>query len=606
MIGNLKREEDNATSTRTPCGVASVPELVQRQSPQNTGTDHRNIHGKQSQTGSNSSAIRTVPEPGMRNYAPSRDELISLFNLVRAKHTTPAQTQKRTLVEGSQQAAKRFRDFQLNELEEGEIISPRFFRTPAYSGGQTPVGVPPVSAPIDARRQNIQHWSPQLSTSRSHSVFQKETGPLMVPSFLSADQRCALDLSKEANVPSPLSLNGSGIMHSAAHRIRQNRAEAIDSGGEPATENEELQGPNNENNHSGAANGCNDERESNSDIFRQQDQTFGNLKQKRKRVYRRGSFPSYSKGPSAFNIFCKEHHEHSPTGVISNIKEVSSMWGQLTGPEKEAYKQRAQQLKATQDPAEMTEKNRQKFISKQLKAITSICTTLGGAGIDIAAVGLDTQTGAPVICGGGGNLSQSFVLHESIQAQFMHYMGSTLNMAAPFQKPYVSINENGAGPANLREKVRDLFNLKYSQALGRKSSLSYKRITEGKIKMYGLPEGIELKNPASYGRKKLVKILEHADQLSIVVTPGGSPDTSPSGVASPTELRSPTDIPSPVKIAESTDSTEIVNLARIVSDSNYKPLLRDIPQKENDMSINTADSKKIVNSSEVAVEHEQV
>ncbi|XP_014664822.1 PREDICTED: uncharacterized protein LOC106807088 [Priapulus caudatus] len=457
-------------------------------------------------------------------YTPTRDELISLYQLVRAKHQTPPQQQqqqqarKRGPLDVSTQA-KRMRVVAppaQREIEEGEIVYPRN-TTSGAAGFHAAYGraaseetataravqQPParVSYPEPQRSQRPQLYARGESAQHDGALDLTLRQPTFQPTSVANMAPCVTPGRTAPSAPVSSAMPTDADL-TYAHRIHST----------PVFTPE----------------GCLP------DQLAEAANEVG--KAKRKRVYRRGSLTGYSKGPSAFNLFCKEHQEHSPTGVISNIKEVSNLWGQLTIEDKASYKQRAQELRANQDPADMPAKNRHKFITKQLKAITSICTTLCGIGIDIAAIGIDTQTGAPVVCGAGDSLTQRFVIHESIQTQFMRYIGSGYQLSAGKPRSReASLPKGETGPANLREKVRDLFNLKYSQAIGRKTSLSYKKITEGSVLMYGLPEGIELKNPASYGRQKLIKILEYADQLRIVVTRGASPDSLPAMTEPETE-----------------------------------------------------------------------
>ncbi|XP_071853738.1 general transcription factor II-I repeat domain-containing protein 1-like [Apostichopus japonicus] len=75
--------------------------------------------------------------------------------------------------------------------------------------------------------------------------------------------------------------------------------------------------------------------------------------------------------------------------------------------------------------------------------------------------------------------------------------------------------------------IQTIFNEKYSDACGvRGRRMPYSSVKQGLVKMEGMPPGVLLRHPSSYGPRQLRAIFAAKDELRCVINHQGQPDGS--------------------------------------------------------------------------------
>ncbi|XP_071140725.1 putative uncharacterized protein ENSP00000383309 [Mytilus edulis] len=199
----------------------------------------------------------------------------------------------------------------------------------------------------------------------------------------------------------------------------------------------------------------------------------------------------YLKGMTGYNCFVREKKDQ-----FNDIADWAPAWNLLGQEEKEAYKQ-----KAKENPV-VPPQPQQKDAFKRLKIIREHIVELEKHGIDVALVGIDTNTGSQILLGDGK--SAAFLKSEDIlQNLFAFHSLGTKEVPKDLK--------------SLQQEAQTHMNKLYSKAVGKKQAFPYTKVKKGIIEVNGIPlDVLPLKPMSDYGEKKM-KMFLNIKEISVEV-----------------------------------------------------------------------------------------
>lgn len=159
---------------------------------------------------------------------------------------------------------------------------------------------------------------------------------------------------------------------------------------------------------------------------------------------------------------------------------------------KELYVEKAKAVTSVK-VTELDEKQKERLIARHRQKLVEEIMILEDLGCDISSLLVDNMGN---VCHVGSNGGNGFLsCNPDIGIKFREYFGAS-------KRKY------------RRNDVQDLFNKKYSQAIGKTCRVPY---LKGGFQVHGLPDGITFKKPYNYGNHQLQKIMESAEQIKFVL-----------------------------------------------------------------------------------------
>ncbi|XP_025778861.1 general transcription factor II-I repeat domain-containing protein 1 [Puma concolor] len=167
------------------------------------------------------------------------------------------------------------------------------------------------------------------------------------------------------------------------------------------------------------------------------------------------------------------------------------------------------------------------IITSLVSALDSMCSALSKLNAEVACVAVHDESAFVV----GTEKGRMFLsTRKELQSDFLRFC-----RGAPWKEPEAehpkkvprgegggrnvprSSLEHGSDVYLLRKMVEEVFDVLYSEALGRASvvPLPYERLLRepGLLAVQGLPEGLAFRRPADYDPKALMAILEHSHRI---------------------------------------------------------------------------------------------
>ncbi|XP_025720398.2 general transcription factor II-I repeat domain-containing protein 1 isoform X1 [Callorhinus ursinus] len=167
------------------------------------------------------------------------------------------------------------------------------------------------------------------------------------------------------------------------------------------------------------------------------------------------------------------------------------------------------------------------IITSLVSALDSMCSALSKLNAEVACVAVHDESAFVV----GTEKGRMFLnARNELQSDFLRFC-----RGAPWKEPETehpkkvsrgegggrniprSSLEHGSDVYLLRKMVEEVFDVLYSEALGRASvvPLPYERLLRepGLLAVQGLPEGLAFRRPADYDPKALMAILEHSHRI---------------------------------------------------------------------------------------------
>uniref|UniRef100_A0A8C0KBK1 GTF2I repeat domain containing 1 n=1 Tax=Canis lupus dingo TaxID=286419 RepID=A0A8C0KBK1_CANLU len=167
------------------------------------------------------------------------------------------------------------------------------------------------------------------------------------------------------------------------------------------------------------------------------------------------------------------------------------------------------------------------IITSLVSALDSMCSALSKLNAEVACVAVHDESAFVV----GTEKGRMFLnARKELQSDFLRFC-----RGAPWKEPEAehpkkvlrgegggrniprSSLEHGSDVYLLRKMVEEVFDVLYSEALGRASvvPLPYERLLRepGLLAVQGLPEGLAFRRPADYDPKALMAILEHSHRI---------------------------------------------------------------------------------------------
>ncbi|KAF3814038.1 hypothetical protein GH733_018070 [Mirounga leonina] len=167
------------------------------------------------------------------------------------------------------------------------------------------------------------------------------------------------------------------------------------------------------------------------------------------------------------------------------------------------------------------------IITSLVSALDSMCSALSKLNAEVACVAVHDESAFVV----GTEKGRMFLnTRNELQSDFLRFC-----RGAPWKEPETehpkkvsrgegggrniprSSLEHGSDVYLLRKMVEEVFDVLYSEALGRASvvPLPYERLLRepGLLAVQGLPEGLAFRRPADYDPKALMAILEHSHRI---------------------------------------------------------------------------------------------
>ncbi|CAG2207692.1 unnamed protein product [Mytilus edulis] len=199
----------------------------------------------------------------------------------------------------------------------------------------------------------------------------------------------------------------------------------------------------------------------------------------------------YLKGMTGYNCFVREKKDQ-----FNDIADWAPAWNLLGRRKREAYKQ-----KAKENPV-VPPQPQQKDAFKRLKIIREHIVELEKHGIDVALVGIDTNTGSQILLGDGK--SAAFLKSEDIlQNLFAFHSLGTKEVPKDLK--------------SLQQEAQTHMNKLYSKAVGKKQAFPYTKVKKGIIEVNGIPlDVLPLKPMSDYGEKKM-KMFLNIKEISVEV-----------------------------------------------------------------------------------------
>ncbi|XP_071147975.1 proline-rich protein 36-like [Mytilus edulis] len=199
----------------------------------------------------------------------------------------------------------------------------------------------------------------------------------------------------------------------------------------------------------------------------------------------------YLKGMTGYNCFVREKKDQ-----FNDIADWAPAWNLLGQEEKEAYKQKAKEKPVVPPQPQ------QKDAFKRLKIIREHIVELEKHGIDVALVGIDTNTGSQILLGDGK--SAAFLKSEDIlQNLFAFHSLGTKEVPKDLK--------------SLQQEAQTHMNKLYSKAVGKKQAFPYTKVKKGIIEVNGIPlDVLPLKPMSDYGEKKM-KMFLNIKEISVEV-----------------------------------------------------------------------------------------
>ncbi|VDI16018.1 Hypothetical predicted protein [Mytilus galloprovincialis] len=220
----------------------------------------------------------------------------------------------------------------------------------------------------------------------------------------------------------------------------------------------------------------------------------------------------YLKGMTGYNCFVREKKDQ-----FNDIADWAPAWNLLGQEEKEEYKQKAKEKPVVPPQPQ------QKDAFKRLKIIREHIVELEKHGIDVALVGIDTNTGSQILLGDGK--SAAFLKSEDIlQNLFAFHSLGTKEVPKDLK--------------SLQQEAQTHMNKLYSKAVGKKQAFLYTNVKKGKIQVNGIPlDVLPLVPMSDYGEKKMKMILNIKEiSVEVPTSPAYEVSSLPVNNAIETEL----------------------------------------------------------------------
>ncbi|XP_063397606.1 general transcription factor II-I-like [Mytilus trossulus] len=149
----------------------------------------------------------------------------------------------------------------------------------------------------------------------------------------------------------------------------------------------------------------------------------------------------------------------------------------------------------------------------QINIISNSCALLHSLGYEIAAIAAKDNEPSHVF---GSPKGLEFIQGAKIQNDFRESVFGNI--------VYVDVKNEKETKQDLSEQVRKIFNSCWASVSSKKQAVPYGSLFKRKeFKMEGLPDGIEFKDPSSYGLASLRLIISHKDAIKFVnVKPASS------------------------------------------------------------------------------------
>ncbi|XP_028418203.1 uncharacterized protein LOC114543418 [Dendronephthya gigantea] len=201
------------------------------------------------------------------------------------------------------------------------------------------------------------------------------------------------------------------------------------------------------------------------------------------------------KGPHSYNVFCSEFFKSDECKGLSNTernKLAAERWNLQNEDEKKKYGETAKALSSV-DIKVLDDEQKRKLIERHCKKLVEEIRILEDLGCQTSSLMINNEGTVFQLGSNEGNHFLS--CNPDIGIKFREYFGSSV-------KKY------------RRNDVQDLFNKKYSEAVGKSCRVPYSKCG---FRVVGLPEDISFKKPYNYGSLQLKKIMEAADKIKFII-----------------------------------------------------------------------------------------
>ncbi|NXX98223.1 GT2D1 protein, partial [Centropus bengalensis] len=176
------------------------------------------------------------------------------------------------------------------------------------------------------------------------------------------------------------------------------------------------------------------------------------------------------------------------------------------------------------------------IITSLVSAVDSMCSALSKLNVEVACIVVHEERAFVV----GTEKGRVFLsARKELQADFQQFCSENVEdteapkKATDCRRGMLTVSpDQGSDVYLLRKMVEDVFDVLYSEAVGKSSvvPLPYERFLKepGSLVVAGLPEGISFKKPEEYDVKSLMAILEHSHSIRFgLKRPADEPSREP-------------------------------------------------------------------------------
>ncbi|XP_066922480.1 uncharacterized protein [Clytia hemisphaerica] len=209
--------------------------------------------------------------------------------------------------------------------------------------------------------------------------------------------------------------------------------------------------------------------------------------------------------PRGYDLFRREElaGKVNPT---NSVAAANKAWADLSAEERKEFNERASQVVIPKFEDLSPDAQKIKLTSIRNK-IKQLCTELESYGVDTLVIEADSlRMGRHINAYGSTKARDFWEAQEDLYWDFSTFINGTSHNKAD-QKPSKSV----------RQEVADLLNSRFRKQIGNRSSVPYKMISEGEIKVDGLPNDFELRNPSKCANWELDIIKQHMENISFLV-----------------------------------------------------------------------------------------
>ncbi|XP_066914415.1 uncharacterized protein [Clytia hemisphaerica] len=231
------------------------------------------------------------------------------------------------------------------------------------------------------------------------------------------------------------------------------------------------------------------------------------------------------RNPRGYDLFKSKWLTDNPN---SSLREANIAWKELVDEEKLDFNKRASEIEEVNFHDKPVEWQKKK-ISLTRKKILDLCKELEGYGVETLVMEVDTDR---------ARKEPNFVLTYGSE-RALDFSDQQSDLDWEFASFINGCSEDERAPKSERNEVANLLNQKFLSLKTGRTRVPYKRLKDGTIDVHGLPDGFELRKPASCTKRELAIIKDHINNISFTIPSVGNKAAKSGDVSDPV----PADVP---------------------------------------------------------------